>query len=102
MRITIGNRGSGISTNLLLESAAFNVPIMCASNSTKTLIKSRAEYLDIDIPEPISINDNVRGVALDKVLIDNLDLVLKELLAQKGFRINKIANAGISIDQEVV
>ena len=102
MRIITGNRGSGLSTSLVLESAQFNTPILTFSTSSCSHLKNIAKQLKITIPEPINLNnpdpslhDMFRNH--DRILIDNADRVLEELLRQKGFY-GTITAVGISLD----
>lgn len=88
MVIIRGPRRSGKTTRLIKMSSDLNARIVCANNSHKDAIRSTAEHLGIDIKDPMTINDmingRVRGEANhglgEKILIDELYYVLKEIL----------------------
>ncbi len=103
MKILTGNRGSGITTTLVLESAEYNRPII-TTGSTEYLI-DYAERMGIEIPEPISLNDknlvdNIknRSDIKDGVIIDSVGIVLKKLLHEAGINTDTIITAGMSFD----
>lgn len=103
MRIITGNRGSGLSTSLVLESAQFNIPILTTSTGSCEHLKDLAEQMGLSIPEPINLNQISLNLKYyletnDRLLIDNASFVLKELLKEKGFN-GHIVAAGLTFDR---
>lgn len=79
-------RGWGKTTTLVMRSSATNYPILCMSYATKKVIQDRASELKIIIPEPIVLCDVVshteryRGLWPRKVLVDDADLLLQDII----------------------
>lgn len=81
MEILNMNRGSGKTTKLIKISNKTKAPIICRTRKIAEIIKERAKEMDLEIPNPITIdmykNEKYR---YEKVLIDDIDLVLKMYL----------------------
>ena len=84
MKIFNLNRGCDKTTRMLYASEFNNAPIVCCVDSQKTYLINQAKNLKINIPEPISVSDIIcnrtRGKHFDKVLVDEVDDVLREIL----------------------
>lgn len=85
MKIIQMNRGKGKTIYLIKKSAEFKYPIICCSETQRRMIKNIAKEMGLDIPEPISFSsinskEKLRGLScFDKLLIDDLEYVLKRL-----------------------
>lgn len=81
MQILNMNRGSGKTTELIKVSSITNAPIICRTRKTAKFIKEKAKEMDLEIPNPMTIdmykNEKCR---YEKVLIDDIDLVLRMYL----------------------
>lgn len=80
-------RGWGKTTALVMRSSVTQYPILCYSHATKQAILDKAFESGISIPEPIvfidaiKAQDNYRGLKVEKILIDDADILLKRLVA---------------------
>lgn len=81
MEILSMERGSGKTTKLIKISNKTKAPIICRTRKMAKLIKERAKEMGLEIPNPMTIdmykNEKYR---YEKVLIDDIDLVLKMYL----------------------
>ena len=75
-------RGRGKTILLIHESERTQIPIMCSSKTETQIIKDRAKEMGCSIPQPISANDtmSLKGKRLPRVLIDNADVMLSQLV----------------------
>lgn len=81
--IYTGHRRSGKTTELIKLSHVTNYPIVCLTSMQKEEIERRAKQLGLSIPKPITTYDlPIRGIACDKVLVDELDIVLNKLIGR--------------------
>lgn len=83
MRLFNLKRGKGKSVRMLYASEFNHVPILCHNNAAKQYLIDKAEELEIDIPNPISVDDLTDArIALDTsdVYVDEMPLVLQSLL----------------------
>lgn len=85
MKLVIKNRGQGKSTQLIYTSEITRYPIVTTSHTSVELIKILAKELACNIPEPIVYtdlrNNKYRGNKnLGKVLVDDADIILEEVL----------------------
>ena len=70
-------RGTGKTCTLITLSARNNIPI---STPFDTLyIKAKAKELNLQIPEPISIKNLEDLNTIDKVYIDDMDILIKKI-----------------------
>lgn len=99
MKIITGGRGTGITTDLVLESSKFDIPIVCDGNSVK-YIKELAKEMNIVIPEPIPFNrlDRLRDLNYDSIIINDIDCLLKIILYDNYSFKGKVTTVGISMD----
>ena len=77
-----GPRGSGKTTQLIMQSAASGIPIMVARGYYKKILKENAQRLGVQIPEPIiwrndSENDDAK---FKTVLVDDVEHFLNHIL----------------------
>lgn len=86
MQLIVKDRGAGKTHMLIQTSAATGYPIVCFSDFQASLVKERAELLGLDIPDPISIkqlrNENISTQMLDKVLVDDVQMIIYYALAE--------------------
>lgn len=77
MVILYQERGTGKTCTLIELSARNNVPIATSYNTT--YIKKKADELNLQIPNPIKVNnlEDLRGIG--KVYIDDIDGLIKKL-----------------------
>lgn len=85
MKLIIKNRGQGKTTQLIYTSEITRYPIVTTSHTSVELIKILAKELACNIPEPIAYtdlrNNKYRGNKnLGKVLVDDVDSILEEVL----------------------
>lgn len=77
-------RGCGKTTRMLYASEFNNAPIICGTDSRKHYVMDMANSMKLNIPEPISVSDIIcnrtRGKRFNKVLVDEVDDVLREIL----------------------
>ena len=100
MKVITGGRGSGISTQLVLESAFFQIPILCRYSSRAEHLDCLAKEMNLIMPRPVCLSHNLRGISFPKgVIIDDLEDMLKNLLAENGVN-TKIHAVGQSFDIE--
>lgn len=77
MVILYQERGTSKTCTLIELSARNNVPIATAYNAR--YIKEKAAKLNLQIPEPIVINSFEDLTNVDKIYIDDMELVIKKL-----------------------
>lgn len=70
-------RGTGKTCTLIKLSAKNNVPI--AAPYDTTYIKNKAKELNLQIPNPIKINNLEDLNSVEKVYIDDMDCLIKKL-----------------------
>lgn len=107
MKVIVGGRGSGTTTNLLFEAgicADDNVVIFTPSNPSKEAILSLCEAYNIDPPEILSPSDILR-MKFDSskeynVFIDNVDIFICEILQQYGL-FGNVKAITVSLEEEV-
>lgn len=82
MRIINKGRAIGKSTQLLYVSELTGYRIICPTFEQAKYLQRKAKELKLDIPEPMSYISYaaVRGMWDEKILIDNVDQILEELL----------------------
>ena len=61
MKVFVSDRGMGKTTFLIEESAKRKLPILCTNNEQVQFIKRRADWMGIEIPEPISYDRVLRN-----------------------------------------
>ncbi len=84
----IADRGRGKTQHLIYESARTGYPIVCISYDMKNYIIHLAQFLGLEIPEPICINEPWNNKKLDRVLVDDADAILELLLRQRNNNIS--------------
>lgn len=89
MKIISLGRGQGKTTRLLYASEFNDAPILCANMRHKEDLIRRAREMNLFIPEPICVHEvfsgYTRGTDIDKVLVDDTELVLQNMLNTVGF-----------------
>lgn len=94
MNIITGKKGSGKTSEVIKESSRLQVPILVPYEKMKDTYKDMARDLGVFIPEPLTFSEarSIRGRNLLstsfvsdpplKVLIDDLDYFMDEILSQ--------------------
>lgn len=62
MKFIIGNRGSGVTTDILLEASQFNRPIIVPTELNKKHIKNECVRLGIHCPDIYTFGEVKMGV----------------------------------------
>lgn len=104
MKIFNLKRGQGKTTRMLYASEFNNAPIVCYTDLQKQYLMKQAKSIQLNIPEPISISDIIcnrtNGKRFNKILVDEIDDVLREILK---FTINADMIGGtITIEEQGV
>ena len=90
MKIINLPRGNGKTTRLLYASEFNNIPILCASQTSKQHLLDTAKRLKLNIPEPIAPSDVTMGGVFktsmkdQDILVDEAPMVLQSLLSNLG------------------
>ena len=75
-------RGAGKTTRLLYASEFNNVPILCRLKATKEYLIDRAKRANIQIPNPITVDEFRSGNRPRNVLVDDALCVLQEFVGR--------------------
>ena len=105
MKVIVGNRGSGVTTNMLLDAAQHGGTIITSTSGQRFNMEANAKKFGIDCPEIIDIysvlNDikNGKTEKYDNVqlYVDNAGLVLNKLLNEIGIK-GKVIEISLSMD----
>lgn len=89
MRFILGNRGSGVTTNLLFDAVKTGGVIICPTFTQAEYIKNKAALIGADNVYVVSIQDvinkNVLSLYPDaKIFVSDVDHVLHQLLEKYG------------------
>lgn len=87
MKIYNLKRGGGKSTRMLYASEYHNAPIICMCEGSRKYLKSLAESLGLNIPEPITVAelaDAKTSLNTTDVLVDEMQWVLQKVLNKYG------------------
>jgi hypothetical protein len=87
MKIWVGKRGEGKTTRLIKESARTGIPIMAYWKVSVRYIKRRAQEIGVEIPEPFDFKQKAYGSVKTNVLVDDIDMVIRNLLDVAGYKI---------------
>ena len=84
MRILNQDRGTGKTKILIHTSYTTGYPIVVSNRISKDYIESKAKRMGLNIPEPILFFDKegLNKVTTDKILIDELEIMLGEVLEE--------------------
>lgn len=84
VNVIIQNRGTGKTTHAIITSSKTGATIITHNVVVAKLVLKQAEYLGCNIPKPMSINQylNIKTKP-EKIIIDELELVLSEVLDSK-------------------
>lgn len=86
MQLIVKDRGAGKTHMLIQTSAITGYPIVCFGDYQAGWTKEKAKLLGLDIPDPISIrqlrNENISTQMRDKVLVDDIQMILKSAIAE--------------------
>lgn len=105
MKVVVGNRGSGVTTNMLLDAAQHGGTIITSTLGQRYNMEYHAEKLGIDCPEIIDIYNvlnDIRDGKTEKyddaqLYVDNAGLVLNRLLNEIGIK-GKVIEISLSMD----
>lgn len=105
MKYIVGNRQSGVTTDLILEANRSDAVIITATQQSKKLYEQRAKELNIYPPKVYTINElsktNQTGyLPIERVVFDNFDIILSQILqTQYGLNV-KIDAIGTTLDNQ--
>ena len=92
MKIISLGRGQGKTTRLLYASEFNDTPILCANMKHKDNLIRQAREIGLFIPEPICVHevfsDYTKGQEIDKILVDDMEMVFQQMLHNIGFHSN--------------
>lgn len=105
MKVVVGNRGSGVTTSMLLDAAHHGGTIITSTSVQRFNMEVNAKKLGIDCPDIIDVysvlNDIKNGEAEKydniQLYIDNAGLVLNRLLSEIGIK-GKVIEISLSMD----
>ena len=101
MKYIIGNRNSGVSSDLILEASNYDTAIIARTNMNKDRIKKKCEDLGIKCPMVFSFNDillnNIDYSKYKHFVIEDMDFMLKASLGELGFH-GIIDTCGVSME----
>ncbi len=83
-----GSRACGKTTELIKLSSEKGIPILCSNRTQKKLLLGTAFAMDICIPDPISVTEDMaklRHQRYEEVLVDEMEMVFQQLT---GLRIH--------------
>lgn len=94
MKIIRANRGAGKTTELIKQSSAEGKHIICHSRNAVLYIEDLARQMERWIPKPMTVGDlqRSRGLKMEAVLVDEINLVLPQLL---GVQVDTITTSSI-------
>lgn len=103
MKFIIGSRGSGVTTDILLEASQFDRPIIVPTEANKRHIKNKCLRLGIICPDVYTFDQVKMGVFRGQksqiVHISDVNAWLEWTLKEYGF-MGKIGTVSISLDKE--
>lgn len=103
MKFIIGSRGSGVTTDILLEASKFDRPIIVPTEAMKRHIKDECVRLGIRCPDLYNFGQIKMGVFRgqnDKIVhISDVDILLECMLKEYGFT-GKIGTVSASLEFE--
>lgn len=105
MKVVVGNRGSGVTTNMLLDAALHGGTIITSTSGQRFNMEYHVEKLGIDCPKIIdlySVLNDIRDGKAEKyddaqLYVDNAGLVLNKLLNEIGIK-GKVIEISLSMD----
>ena len=103
MKFIIGSRGSGVTTDILLEASQFDRPIIVPTEANKRHIKDECLRLGIICPDIYTFGQvkmgAFRGQRNEIVHISDVNAWLEWTLREYGF-IGRIGTVSVSLDFE--
>lgn len=103
MKFIIGNRGSGVTTDILLEASQFNRPIIAPTEASKRHIKDECVRLGIVCPDVYTFfqvkNGILQGQRNEIVHISDVNAWLEWSLKEYGLD-GKIGTVSASLEFE--
>lgn len=103
MKFIIGSRGSGVTTDLILEASKFDRPIIVSTEANKCHIKDEYVRLGIPCPDIYTFGQIKAGVFREQNLkivhISDVNAFLNFVLKDYGFN-GKIGTVSTSLEFE--
>lgn len=94
VKVIIGGRGSGKTTNLIKMCAKKGGYIVCQHRREAHRIFWMAKDMEVDIPHPITydefLNGRYYGLGVRIVYIDNADMLVQAIALRGGVEVNAI------------
>lgn len=89
MKFILGERGSGVTTDLVLEATKFGGVIICPSFAQANYVVGMSERMGVENIYVLSIQDVIQNNALSrypdaKIFVSDVKYVLGELLKEHG------------------
>ena len=101
MKYIIGNRQSGVTTDLILEANKFGSAILVPTDVSKDFIKHKCDELGIKCPDIFSVGDILRrSIDYNKYtnfVVNDINMILCFALRELGMR-GTIDTCGVSLD----
>lgn len=105
MKVVVGNRGSDVTTNMLLDASRHAGTIVTTTVMSAQRIKDKCKWEKISCPNVIDIYTMLNDINNGKteqydnaqLYIDNAGLVLNELLNRIGIK-GKVVEISLSMD----
>lgn len=101
MKFIIGSRGSGVTTDILLEASQFDRPIIVPMEANKKHIKDECVRLSIPCPDVYTFGQVKNGILQGQrsgiVHISDVNAWLKWTLREYGF-MGKIGTVSTSLE----
>ena len=105
MKVVVGNRGSGVTTNMLLDAAIHGGTIITSTSGQRFNMEANAKKFGIYCPDIIdiySILNDIKNGKTEKydnvqLYVDNAGLVLNILLSEIGIK-GKVIEISLSMD----
>lgn len=101
MKFIIGNRGSGVTTDILLEASQFDRPIIVPTEANKRYIKDECLRLGIICPDVYTFGQVKMGVFRGQkpeiIHISDVNTFLNFVLKDYGFN-GKIGTVSASLE----
>lgn len=89
MKFILGDRGSGVTTDIVLEATKYGGVIICSSFAQANYVAGMSERMGVENISALSIQDVIKNDALShypdaKIFVSDVKYVLWELLKEHG------------------
>ena len=99
MKIVMGGRRSGKTSELIRASAETGAPIVCFNYDARKCVEAAAKSMGVKIPQPVHLAERMRQDGRNRhgrIIVDEAQLVLAKLLD------GRIEAISVNIDGETV